>query len=155
VASVFQWFEATEAAMTIRDSLPLTAALSAAHLVGFTLVTGGALVSNLRLLGVLFPERPAVEITGPAARGIAVGLAVSVTSGVPLFSTRASSAGANSTFQMKMLLLLSAATFHYTVHRRMARHAAATPAVLRVTGGVGLSLWIGLALAGCAFILLE
>jgi hypothetical protein len=41
------------------------------HVIGFTLVTGGALVANLNLLGVLFPGRSPMEVTRPASRGIA------------------------------------------------------------------------------------
>ena len=52
-------------AHAIGESQTLTAALSALHLIGFTLVMGSALVSNLRLLGRLFPERPATAVTRP------------------------------------------------------------------------------------------
>ena len=155
MGAFLEWIQATGLAATIRDSLLLTGALSAVHLLGFTLVTGGALVSNLRLLGALFPQYPVVEVSRPASRGIAVGLALSVTTGMLLFAPRAMAASANRTFQLKMLLLLGAATFHVTMHRGVARQTRATPGQLRLIGGVGLALWLGLALAGCAYILLE
>ena len=155
MSSFLEWIQATGLAATVRDSLLLTGALSAVHLLGFTLVTGGALVSNLRLLGALFPQHPIVEISRPASRGIAVGLIVSVTTGLLLFAPRAMAASANGTFQLKMLLLLGAATFHFTLHRRVARQVPGAPGFVRVAGGVGLALWLGLALAGCAYILLE
>jgi len=63
----------------------LTGALSSVHVIGFTLVTGGALVANLNLLGVLFPGRPPIEVTRPASRGIAAGLAISALTGLLLF----------------------------------------------------------------------
>jgi hypothetical protein len=155
VPSFFVWLEGTGVATTVRDSLMLTGALSAVHLVGFTLVTGGALVANLNLLGLLFRGRPPIEVTRPATRGIAVGLAISALTGVLLFGPRATVASANSIFQMKMALLAAAVAFHLTVHQRVARKQAGADAVRRVTGAVGLLLWLGLALAGCAFILLE
>jgi hypothetical protein len=58
-------------------------------------------------------------------------------------------------FQIKMALLVSAAAFHWAVHRRVAGRAAPSVAVRLLTGGVGLALWLRLVLAGCAFILLE
>ena len=70
MSAFFAWLESTGVAVTVRDSLMLTAALSAVHIVGFTLTTGGALVANLNLLGVLFRGRPAAEVTRPATRGI-------------------------------------------------------------------------------------
>ena len=152
--------------MTVRDSLMLTGALSSMHLLGFTLVTGGALIANLNLLGVLFRGRPPIEVTRPASRGIAIGLAISVVTGVFLFAPRATVASVNWIFQLKMALLASAVLFHVFAHRRVVRTsrdnhvsgADATswfPSVQRGTALVGLLLWTGLALAGCAFILLE
>ena len=154
MAAFFVWLEGTRMAITVRDSLTLTGALSAVHLVGFTLTTGGALVANLNLLGVLFPGRPPLEVTGPASRGIAVGLTISALTGALLFAPRATVASVNGIFQVKMLLLAAAALFHILVHRRVAR-AATSPSLRRATGAVGLLLWTGLALAGCAYILLE
>ena len=141
-------------AIAVRDSLILTGALSAVHLVGFTLTTGGALVANLNLLGLLFPERPPIEVTRPATRGIALGLAISALTGVLLFAPRATAASVNGIFQTKMLLLAAAVLFHALVHQRVARNSVSASA-RRGTGAVGLLLWTGLALAGCAFILLE
>ena len=166
MASLFAWLEATRMATTVRDTLLLNAGLSAVHLIGFTLVTGGALVANLNLLGVLFPGRPHIEVTRPASRGIAIGLAISVLTGVLLFAPRATVASLNWIFQLKMTLLLAAVLFHVFVHRRVARspgHNHITgqstmfwsTSVQRATAVVGVLLWTGLALSGCAFILLE
>ncbi len=145
-------------ALTVRDTLLLNAGLSAVHLIGFTLVTGGALVANLNLLGVLFPGRPPIEVTRPASRGIALGVAISVLTGVFLFSPRATVASGNWIFQLKMALLATAVLFHVFVHRQVARAqrgSHGTDFAQRATAVVGLLLWTGLALAGCAFILLE
>lgn len=152
---MLEWLETSALASTIAQSLMLTASLSALHLIGFTLVTGGALLSNLRLLGAVLTQRPVAEVTQPAARGIALGLAISVTTGVLLFSGRASYVIASETFQLKMLLLAAAAVFHFTWHGRVSRWPSAGPVLRRVTGAVGLSLWIGLAVTACVFILFE
>jgi hypothetical protein len=152
--ALFAWLEGTRVALTVRDSLMLTAALSAVHLVGFTLTTGGALVANLNMLGVLFPGRPTIDVTRPATRGIAIGLAISILTGALLFAPRATVASANAIFQTKMLLLAAAVLFHASVHQRVARNSRSSLA-RRSTAIVGLLLWTALAMAGCAFILLE
>ena len=154
MAGFFVWLEGTRMAITVRDSLMLTGALSAFHLVGFTLTTGGALVANLNLLGLLFPDRPPLEVSRPATRGIALGLAISALTGVLLFAPRATVASVNGIFQIKMLLLLTAVLFHGLVHQRVAGSSASAFA-RRGAGAIGLLLWTGLALAGCAYILLE
>jgi hypothetical protein len=154
MAAFFVWLEGTRLAITVRDSLILTGALSAVHLVGFTLTTGGALVANLNLLGLLFPDRPPIEVSRPATRGIALGLAISALTGVLLFAPRATVASVNGIFQTKMLLLVAAVLFHTLVHQRVSQSAPSS-SVRRGTGAVGLILWTSLALAGCAYILLE
>ena len=134
LTSFFSWLETTDLARAIAESLVATASLSALHVIGFTLITGSALVANLRLLGVFLDQRPILEVSAPANRAIAVGLAVSFATG---------------------LLLVSAAVFHFTVHRNVTQRASAKAPLLQATGVVGLALWLGVAAAGCAFILLE
>jgi hypothetical protein len=151
----FQRMEASGVATAIAQSVWLTGGLSAVHLVGFTLLMGAALVSNLRLLGVLFPERPALDVARSVDRGVAVGLGISAATGVLLFAARASAAAGSGLFQLKMTLLVAAAAFHIGVHGPVLRRETAGTGALRATGAVGLVLWLAVALAGCAYILLE
>ena len=153
--ALFAWLQTTAVAIAVGDSPLLTGSLSAVHLLGFTLATGGALMANLRLMGVLLPDRPVVDIVRPTSRGVAVGLTISIATGLLLFAPRAIAASDNRIFQIKMLLLASAAAFHFTVVRAASRRPLAGRGVLRAVGGAGFLLWTGLALAGCAFILLE
>ncbi len=63
--TLFAWIESTAIARSVGESLLLTAWLSASHILGFTLVMGSALLSNLRLLNVVLPERALGEVTRP------------------------------------------------------------------------------------------
>ena len=154
MSALLSWIEATRVSMAIAESATLTAWLSAVHVVGFALVTGAALVANLRGLGALFPRTEASDVLVPANRAIALGLTVSIATGALLFAARAADAGANSFFQLKMLLLLGAATFQFAIvgGRGVERRSAG---VSRVVSAVALALWLGLALAAFAFLLLE
>ena len=142
-------------AHTIAQSQMLTAGLSAVHLLGFTLVMGSAVVSNLRMLGAVFLDQPATAITRPASRALLLGACVSVTTGFLLFLPRAVGASRNDFFRVKILLLVAAALFHLVVQRRVAATASAAPGLSRMVGAVGLALWLGLAVAAGAFILIE
>lgn len=152
---MLETLELSWVARAIGGSQMLTASLSAMHLLGFTLVMGSALVSNLRLLGRLLPGHAATEVTGPAARALFVGVLISATSGLLLFAPRATGAAANSTFRVKLALIVAAALFHFAVQSRVARRAHEAPGAARVAGALGLALWAGVALAACAFILIE
>lgn len=148
------WVEATSLAGAIRESSRLTGALSAFHLIGLTLIAGGAVVSNLAGFGFLGETDHGAEATRPVARAMTVGLCISVMTGLLLLAPRASGAVGNSTFQLKMSLLALAALLHFTLQRANRR----TPTVSgmgRAGGALELVLWFGVALAGCAYILLE
>jgi hypothetical protein len=151
---VLEALQASGVATAIANSRLLTGGLSAAHLVGFTLIMGGTLVSNLTRGGIMFRHRPLTEVTGSAARGIAVGLVVSAATGLLLFSPRAVAASQNSTFQVKMLLLAAAVVHQFATLTWQDRRPAAG-AWRKASGAIGLILWVGVALAGCAYILLE
>lgn len=142
-------------AQTIAGSQMLTASLSAAHLLGFTFVMGSAVVSNLRLLGVLFAEQPAVRITRPACRALLLGACLSAATGVLLFMPRATAAVENDFFRLKMTCLLVALVVLTTVQDRVARRESTERGAARFVGAFSLALWLGVAVSASAFILLE
>jgi hypothetical protein len=153
--TAFTWLESTDVARTVSGSLPLTASLSAAHLIGFTLVSGGAFVMHLRLVGAMLRRTTLLDVARPAGRLIALGLSLNVVTGVLLFAGRASEIAANGIFQTKMSLILIAVVWQLIVHRRVRQAAVQSPQATRTVGVVGLALWLGLAVTACAFILLE
>jgi hypothetical protein len=153
--AVFHWLQETPLAITVRDSAFLLGFLSGLHLVGFTLLSGGVLVSTLRLGGVFLAEHDAPTITRPAARAVVIGLAVSVVTGFLLFAPRAADASLNRTFQWKMLLLGTAAAFQFTIHRYVRRRPDVSRGRQQLTGLTAFLLWMAVGVAGSAFILLE
>jgi len=138
---------------TIKGSFALTAGLSAIHAVSFTLIMGGALFANLRLAGVLLRDRPQAEIMRLGTRSVAIGLAISVVTGLLMFAPRAVTASANHTFQLKLLLLVTCVAVQFLVIRPMVRRHPVDSHW--IAGALGVVLWVSLALAACAYILLE
>lgn len=133
---MFGWLETTTLAVTVRDSLFLTALLSGLHVVGMTVVSGGALVRGLR------------EADAGVTAVLRLALGVSLFSGTLLLLPRAASATANDYFLAKMALLAAAAIVEGLIAFRR--------------GGVrqrlllcSALLWAGVACLGAAYILLE
>jgi hypothetical protein len=139
------WYQSSAVASAVGSSPTITAVLSAFHALGFTFIMGGALFANLGRLGVLFPSRPIRETATPGSKLIALGLLISLPTGVLLFGPRATAAGHNTYFAIKMLLLVTATAVQFGLLRRDSR----------AIGAAGLVLWVGLAAAACAFILFE
>jgi hypothetical protein len=144
--------EHTRIALTVRDSLPITATLSALHLFGVTLVGGGALISGLRALGVLMRDRPRATILRPAVRAILGGLLIAIPTGLLLVAPRAHSAYMNGFFRWKMLSLLIVLVVHLFVYRRVTADRREVPGVVSVVGSAAV---FSVIVAGGAFILLE
>lgn len=150
---LFDWLETTGLARTVGQSVALTAGVSAAHLVGFTLVMSGALAWNLRAAGVLLVRVPLRSIARPAMRMLSAGLALSLLTGLVLFAPRAVATAASGAFQLKVALAVTATVFQAAVYRATVREPAlARP---RAAGMVGIALWLALAATACWFILFE
>lgn len=154
MSAILSWIETTRVATTVAESASLTAWLSAVHVVGFALASGAALVANLRGLGALLPRTDVSEVLVAANRAILLGLAISIATGAPLFAARATDAAANGAFQLKMLFLLAAVTVQLALVGGGAREPRSVR-VSRVASAVALALWLGLAWAAFAFLLLE
>ena len=150
-SSFFEWLTRTDFALYLRKSPYLIGLLSAIHLLGLTLIGGSGIVSCLRGVGVLLPERPLAEIMRPAGKGVFLGFGFSLGSGLILFLPRAASAVQNPAFQIKMALVLAAAVFHFALYHYAARGAELRPPILSVAAVLGLALWLSVAFAGFAF----
>src|SRR5438132_13360210 len=115
--TVLAWVQTTRIATTMGQLTPLTGLLSGIHLLGLTLLVGSAVVSSLRMLDVILTDQSISDVARTPGRGMILGLTISVASGLLLFAPKASADGGSSFFQVKMLLLLTAAVFYFAVYR--------------------------------------
>ena len=79
---------------------------------------------------------------------------LSVATGLLLLSPRIVATSSNYIFQLKMLILGAAAAFHFAIYQGAAR-GTSQRVPPGVAGALGLTLWFGMVLAGCAFLLIE
>ena len=152
---LFEWLQSTALAQALRDYPSLTAWLSATHVIGFTLVMSGGVVWSLWAAGVLLGEQSTGSITRPAVRVLLAGLTISVITGLILFTPRAPGTATSSVFQLKILLILAAATFQLSLTSMVASRTTLSMRWLRAGGVLGLALWLSLAVTACWFILFE
>ena len=153
--TILAWLESTGMARALSGSLPLTAGLSAVHLLGFTLLAGTAFVLHLKLAGALFKRASPLDVARPAGVLVALGLAFSIVTGFLLFAGRATSIAENGIFQAKIALLILAVLWQIGVQCLLASATPLSSRAARAIGVAGLVLWLSLAVTACAFILLE
>ena len=117
------------------------------HIVAFAFSIGTIALVDLRLFGMGLDDRSPAQLLRDTEIWTMLGLAVVITSGLAIFSSDPVMYLHNSPFQWKMLGLLLAIVYNYTIHRRTVLGNPG-PAGAMAVAGVSLALWFSLVLAG-------
>jgi hypothetical protein len=121
-------------------------ALEILHIVGLVLVFGTVLIVDLRLLGVILRREPAWQISADLMGWAWPGFALQILTGPLLFVANSRKFYDSPFFRCKLVLLVLAVAFHFTVVRRVG--ASIDAGVARWAGGVSLALWAAVILSG-------
>jgi hypothetical protein len=141
----------------IRESVYLFPIVEATHVIGLALSVGTVMCFDLRLLGLTMRNQSVSEVFGQLRPWMLGGFSIMFLTGSLLFSSVAVDAYSNTSFRVKMLLLLLAGinilVFHSTIDRR--RHewdkAPIPPFQARLAGLLSLILWMSVIAAGRLF----
>ena len=147
------WLETSAIAAAMRHSPWLYPIVEIAHIVGFVVLVGAAVMFDLRLLGVsrALPASAMARHHLPWARAA---LLLVVPSGVMMFMAHATEFAANPAFRIKLVLLaaagLNALLFHRGAFRKVGGWEAGivAPLTARAAAVASLVLWIGVISAG-------
>ena len=151
---VFQALEASAMGEAIRGSLWLFPIIEAFHLVGLAVIGGAILVVDFRLLGLGLRNHPVSRLARDMHPWVLGALVVMFVSGFPLFVSEATKCYYSFAFWTKMIALLLAIAFTFTIRRSVAsadegrfaprwqKAVAATSILLWSTVGWG-GRWIG------------
>lgn len=147
----FKWCDQSwmgEAIRSVTWAFPL---IETIHILAMTVLLGGILMMDLRLLGVAERLLPVSKIQKQLTRYIDVSLVLIIVTGVLLFSSEAVKAYDNAAFFPKMYLLAAAVIYHYTVHRRaVTADNPSGPRWARPAAALSLALWFGVGICGRA-----
>ena len=128
-------------------SFPL---LEIIHIVGFAIAMGTIFMVDLRLIGIGMRRRLSSQLSKDLAPWTLGGLAAVLISGPLIFSSDPNMYMNNTSFQLKMGVLLIALLYQYTIHRKVA-FSDPSPVVGALTGIVSVALWV-FVVAGGIFI---
>jgi hypothetical protein len=136
----------------IRDSAWLFPFVEIFHLIALGVLGGTILVLNLRLLSIAFRGETTSELAKDVKPWMIVSLAVMLVSGFLLFSTEAVKMYGNWAFRWKMIFLMSAILYTFTIYRKVIRsdEARIRPALRALVALISLTLWAGVGLGGRA-----
>jgi len=147
----FDWIEHTGHGTMIRDSIWQFAAIEAVHLLALAVIGGAVLIVDLRLLGWTLRRQPVKQIARDAEPFLLGSLFMMLLTGYLLMASLAASKYyVNLAFQLKMVFLLLAIVFTFTVRRWVIYKDdnEITPGMAKIVAIVSVLLWSGVGIMG-------
>jgi cation transport ATPase len=124
--------------------------IQSVHLLALTVLLGVILMLNLRLLGFVMKEFRLTSLANDLWRWATLALLTMIVSGFFVFLPDPARYAANRSFQVKMLILIAAVVFQFTVFRKTVRSQAEPGRSVRniAVSCLSLGLWFGVGCAG-------
>jgi hypothetical protein len=141
-------------AENFRQSLYLFPLLESIHVIGLSLVVGTITVIDLRLLGIASANRPFQRMASDILKWTWVAFAITLVTGVLMFTTNARVYYHNIYFELKMALLVAAGLnmflFEMTARRSVREwdQKPSAPASGKTVAVLSLAFWIAIIFMG-------
>ena len=145
-----QWSEATGLGKMIRNSQYAFPIVEFFHLAALAVIGGAVLVVDMRLMGLGLKKTSVAQLAKDAQPWMTGSLIVMLASGIALYSSEATKCYQSPAFWIKMISLLLAMIFTYTVRRRTAEadEQGISPFASRSVGVLSIALWFMVAWGG-------
>lgn len=145
-----QWSEATSLGRVIRNSEYAFPMIEFVHLAALAVIGGAVLIVDMRLLGFGLKKTSVAGLARDAQPWVTGSLIVMLVTGISLYASEATKCYASAAFWIKMVSLLLAMIFTYTIKKRVAADDEKTisTGMGKLVGAVSLVLWFGVAWGG-------
>jgi hypothetical protein len=145
-----QWCEGSALGSAIRTSPWAFAVIESVHLLALSAIGGAVLVVDLRLLGWGLRDQRVRDLAREAFPWLVGSLIVMLITGTGLFLSEATKCYYSTPFMVKMISLVLAIVFTFTVRYRVTRaeDGRISPVVYRLVALVSLALWFGVGAGG-------
>lgn len=150
--ALFRWCENSAIGVAVRNSPWMFPAVEAGHLLALAVFGAAVLIVDLRLWNLGLRRRSVAEV-GKSAQPLLVGsLVVMIITGYMLFAAQALRYYYNAAFWFKMIALIFALIFTFTVRRQvvMADEARVGRLWGRLVAVTSVALWSGVGIASKA-----
>ena len=117
------------------------------HIASFAMSVGTIALVDLRLLGLGMRHQTAAQLVKDTMLWTLAGLIIVITSGLVIFTSDPLRYYYSPAFRLKIICLLIAIVYNYTIHRKIAL-SKPPPLVAGLVCAVSLLLWITIVFAG-------
>ncbi|MBH97276.1 MAG: hypothetical protein CMM56_02365 [Rhodospirillaceae bacterium] len=125
----------------MRSSLWLFPTIATVHLFGLVVVGGAVLLGDLSLMGYGLANQPTHQIAREIERLQITGILIMGLTGLPLFMCFATKYYYLSAFWVKLIALISAITFTFTIRKAALLNANTSQNKKKTIALISLSLW--------------
>src|SRR5215472_6907806 len=146
---IWEWAYSSKLIDVLRNAKYAIPLIQSFHLFGLTLLLGTTVIFNLRLLGFGFRQLELRSVSTQLWRVAAGGLLLSIATGTLVFIPDPARYAANTAFKTKLVILIAAILFHFTVFRKATR-ADKPPRRAAMIAAASLTLWFCVGWAGRA-----
>ena len=141
---IAKWSEATSLGRVIRNSEYAFPMIEFVHLAALAVIGGAVLIVDMRMLGLGLKKTPVAQLAKDAQPYVTGSLIVMLVTGIALYTSEATKCYASAAFWIKMVSLLLAMLFTYTIKKRV----TAGDHENKLVGIVSIALWFGVAWGG-------
>lgn len=145
------FIQATDLLETITDNNWLFPTAECVHIVSLALAVGTIALVDFSLLGIGLQRRTAPQLVRSTELWTLSGLLFIIFSGLLLFASDPDQYYLSGDFQFKMVCLVLAITFNYTIHRKVALSENGSEMTGKLVAIVSLVLWIAVIFGGLFF----
>jgi len=117
------------------------------HIAAFAMSVGTIAIVDLRLLGLGMRHQTAAQLVKDTMLWTLAGLIIVITSGLVIFTSDPLRYYYSPAFRLKIICLLIAIIYNYTIHRQVAL-SKSPPLVSMLVAAVSLLLWVTIVFAG-------
>lgn len=118
------------------------------HIATFAMSVGTIALVDLRLLGWAFRKESSAQMLKDTSLWTLAGLIIVITSGFIIWTSDPLRYYYNGAFRYKIIALVLAIIYNYTIHRKVAQSATSPPVVRVLTAAFSLGIWISIVFAG-------
>ena len=146
----FEWCGRTWLGTTVRDTVWAFPVIETFHLLALAILLGTVLIVNLRAFGLGAQRSSYSQLASELEPWMLVSLAISILSGIPMAMSEPMKCYESYSFPIKMILLLLAISWHFTIQRKWTTPDAIrlTPLRSKLAACFSILLWTGIGIAG-------